>query len=78
MDSITTTTILDRGAKYLGNHPDHLTRRLCLAQILVDARIVRSVEAGVLAFRMWAVPESRNHPLEAIFTIAEAKARERQ
>ena len=75
MDTISTRTILDRGATYLGNHPDHLNKRIALALVLVDARCVRSVEAGILAFRMWALPESRTHQLEAILGLANEKAK---
>lgn len=73
---ITTAMILDRGARYLGNHPDHLSKRIVLAQLLVDARAVRSVEAGVLAFRIWATPGSQEHPVEVLLNLANEKARE--
>lgn len=73
---ITVETILERGAKYLGNHPDHLTRRIVLAQILVDARLVRSIEAGINAFKIWSLPaESRQHPTEVLLGIANEKAK---
>ncbi len=74
MESITTVTILERGAKYLTNHPDALAKRTALAQVLVDARAVRSIEAGVLAFRIWATPGSRDHPIEVLLNLANEKA----
>lgn len=73
---VTTAMILDRGARYLGNHPDHLTKRIVLAQLLVDARAVRSVEAGVVAFRIWATPGSQDHPIEVLLSLANEKAKE--
>lgn len=75
MDTISTRTVLDRGAKYLGNHPDHLNKRIALALVLVDARCVRSVEAGILAFKMWALPEAKKHQVEAILGLANEKAK---
>lgn len=75
MDTINTRTVLDRGATYLGNHPDHLNKRIALALILVDSRHVRSVEAGILAFRLWSLPESRKHTIEAILNLADEKAK---
>ena len=72
---VTTEMILDRGAKYLGNHPDHLTKRIVLAQLLVDARAVRSIDAGVLAFRIWSTPGSQQHPVEVILGLANEKAK---
>lgn len=75
MDTISTRTVLDRGTKYLGNHPDHLNKRIALALVLVDARAVRSVEAGILAFRMWALPEAKRHTIEAILGLANEKAK---
>ena len=71
---ISLTTVLDRGAKYQGNNPDNLTRRIALANLLVDARIVRTTEAGQLLFRIWAAPESRDHPVEALIALANQKA----
>lgn len=73
---ITAAMILERGARYLGNHPDHLSKRIVLAQLLVDARAVRSVEAGVLAFRIWATPGSQDHPVEVLLNLANEKAKE--
>lgn len=75
--NIQVTTILDRGATYLSNHPDHLAKRTALAQLLVDARVVRTIEAGVLAFKIWAEPQSREHPLEVLIDLANEKAAER-
>lgn len=75
MDTIDVSVILDRGAKYLGNHPDHLSKRIAVALVLVDARLVRSPEAGILAFRMWALPQSKKHTPEAILALADEKAR---
>lgn len=74
MESISTRTILDRGAAYLGNHPDHLAKRIVLAQILVDARAVRSIEAGVLAFKIWAVDTARLHTVDVILNLANEKS----
>lgn len=79
---ISLTTVLDRGAKYQGNNPDNLTRRIALANLLVDARIVRTVEAAQLLFRIWAAPEShlkdaegvRQYPVEALVALANQKA----
>ena len=75
METIQTYTLLDRGAQYLGNHPDNLARRIVLAQILVDNRAVSSVQAGILAFKMWAVPQSKTHTIEAILAIANEKVK---
>jgi len=75
MDTIDISVILDRGAKYLGNHPDQLCKRIAVALVLVDFRLVRSVEAGILAFRMWALPDARKHTPEAILALADEKAR---
>jgi len=77
MDTIPTQAILDRGARYLSNLPDDHVRRITLAQLLVDIKAVRTIEAGINAFRLWAVPESRNHPLEVILGIANDKVRTR-
>lgn len=76
MDSITTTTILNRGARYLSNDPIDLAKRLVLAHVLVDARAVRTVEAGVLAFRIWNTPGARTHPIQVILDLANEKAKE--
>lgn len=73
---VTTAMILERGAKYLGNHPDHLSKRIVLAQLLVDARAVRSVEAGIVAFKIWATPGSQIHPVEVLLNLANEKAKE--
>ena len=73
---ITTAMILDRGAKYLGNNQDNFIKRIVLAQLLVDARVVRSIEAGMLAFRIWATPGSHDHPVETILDLANEKAKE--
>lgn len=73
--SITTEMILDRGAKALGNHPDQLTRRILLAQILVEARLVRSVDAAINAFRLWAIPASRQHPTEVLLNLANERTK---
>ena len=78
MDTINVSTVLDRGSTYLGNHPDHLNKRIALALVLVDSRCVKSVEAGILAFKMWALPESRSHPVEAILGLANEKANSRE
>lgn len=76
METIPTSTLLDRGAQYLGNHPDHLARRIVLAQVLVDNRAVKSVEAGVVAFRIWATPGSQDHPVEILLDLANKKTKE--
>lgn len=76
METITTTTILDRGVKYLTNHPDALAKRTALAQVLVDGRVVRSIEAGVLLFKIWAQDNRGDLPLEALIDLANEKAKE--
>lgn len=73
MDTIPTTLILDRGAQYLGNHPDALAKRIALAQLLVDARVVRNVAVGINLFRLWAVPEAIHHDLGTLIEIATAR-----
>jgi hypothetical protein len=75
METISTTTVLERGSKYLGNSPEHLSKRMALAHLLVDARVVRSVDAAILAFRIWAVPESRKYSLDQILALAADKAK---
>jgi hypothetical protein len=75
MDTIQTATILDRGVKYLNNHPDSLVRRTVLAQVLVDARLVRTIEAGVLAFRLWSVPgAAERYDVRAVIQLANERA----
>jgi len=73
METISTTTVLDRGAKCLSNRPDDLVRRITLAQLLVDAKAVRNLDAAVFAFRLWSVPESRQHSVGTILAIANDK-----
>jgi hypothetical protein len=68
------TTLLNRGALYLGNNQDHLAKRIALAQVLVDSRVVRSLDAGLLLFKIWAEPLSRQYSLDALVTLAEEKA----
>lgn len=75
MDTIPTSAVLTRGAASLGNHPDHLVRRSLLAQILVDCRAVKSVEAAILAFRLWAVPQAVEHTVETILRVANERSR---
>lgn len=75
MDTINIDVVLNRGTKYLGNHPDDLSKRIALALLLVDSRCVRTVEAGILAFRLWALPESKAHTIEAILGLANEKAK---
>jgi hypothetical protein len=75
METIPTKTVLDMGAKCLGNHPDDLVRRITLAKLLVESKAVRNIDAGIIAFRLWAVPESRNHPTETILSLANDKVR---
>lgn len=71
---ITLTTILDRGATYLTNNPDHLAKRTVLAQLLVDARVVKTLDAGVLLFKIWSEPLSRDYSLTALVELAHEKA----
>lgn len=71
---ISLTTILDRGATYLTNNPDHLAKRTVLAQVLVDARVVKSLDGGVLLFKIWAEPASRTHTIAALVDLANEKA----
>lgn len=74
MEEISTRTLLARGATYIGNHPDHLAKRIALAQVLVDARLVRSIEAGILVFRIWAAkPAGATVELHTIFNLAHEK-----
>jgi hypothetical protein len=72
--NIELTTILDRGATYLSNHPDHLAKRTALALVLLDARIVKSREAGINLFKIWAEPASRTHTIDALIDLANEKA----
>lgn len=74
METIPTAAILDRGAMYLGNQPDHLAKRVALAQVLVATRCVRSLEAGLLAFKIWAEPTAKNHSVTTILNLADEKA----
>ena len=74
METIPTSAVLSKGASYLGNHPDHLVRRIVLAQILVDCRAVKSIEAGILAFRLWAVPQAVEHTVETILRVANERS----
>lgn len=75
METIPTQTVLDRGAKYLGNHPDDIVRRIALATLLVDAKAARNIEAAVMAFRFWAHPNSRVYTPETILGLANDKVR---
>lgn len=76
MDTITTESVLTRGAKYHGsNDPLDLARRVALAGLLVDNRVVKSIDAAILAFRIWAMPESREHPASAIIALANEKVK---
>jgi hypothetical protein len=74
MNEIQTTSVLDLGAKYQGNHPDNLTRRTTLARLLVDNRVVRSVDAGLLLFRIWTAPDAKTYPLEEVIKLANERA----
>lgn len=75
MDTIDSRIILDAGVASLhANNPDALVRRSAMAALLVSARAVRSVEAGLLAFRIWASPDAKAHPPTRIFDIANEKA----
>lgn len=77
MDNVHIGVILDRGAKYIGgNHPDNLSKRIALAWLLVDLRLVRTVDAGILAFKMWALPQSRKHDPLTIVDLANRKVKE--
>lgn len=69
------TTILDRGATYLSNHPDHLAKRTALALLLVDARVVKSLQAGVTLLKIWAEPKARTHSLQILIDLANEKAK---
>lgn len=71
---ISINTILDRGVTYLTNNPDHLAKRTVLAQLLVDARVVRTLDAGVILFKIWAEPLSRTHTIAALVELANEKA----
>ena len=75
MESIATTAILDRGVQYLGNHQDHLAKRIVLAQLLVDCRAVKSLEAGMLAFRIWAEPSAKQLDVGVILDLANEKVK---
>lgn len=74
METIQTITLLNRGKQYLGNSPDHLAKRIALAQVLVDSRLVKNLDAGLLAFKIWAEPTASAHPVETILSIANTKA----
>lgn len=78
METIPTTLILDRGAKYLGNSQDHLAKRIVLAQVLVDSRAVKSLDAGLLAFKIWAEPTAKNHATAVILNIANERTQKAQ
>ena len=75
METISTAVVLEEGSKNLGNHPDNLVRRTLLAKILVDSRAVKTPEAALAAFKMWAIPESRDHPISAILNIANERSK---
>ncbi len=74
MNEIQTTSVLDLGAKYQGNHPDNLTRRTTLARLRVDNRVVRSVDAGLLLFRIWTSPDAKTYPLDEVIKLANERA----
>lgn len=59
---------------YLGNNQDHLAKRIALAQVLVDCRAVKSLDAGLLAFKIWVEPTAKAHAPSVIFDIANKKA----
>lgn len=76
MNTIETRIILDCGSQNIhNNHPDSLVRRTALASLLVTARAVRSIDAGLLAFRIWAEPTAKDHEPAAILALANEKAR---
>jgi len=76
MNTIDTRVILDCGAQSIhNNHPDALVRRTVLASILMTARAVRSIDAGLLAFRIWADPAAKQHEPAAILALANEKAK---
>lgn len=75
MSTIDTRIILDAGAQNIhNNHPDALIRRSALASLLVAARLVRSIDAGILSFRIWAEPLAKAHPVDTILNLANEKA----
>lgn len=75
MDTIDARVILDAGAAALhGNNPDNLVRRTSLASLLVAARAVKTVDAGIMAFRLWTSPEAKQHAPAFIFNIANERA----
>lgn len=75
MNTIDTRIILDCGSQNIHNmHPDALVRRTTLASLLLAARAVRSIEAGLLAFRIWAEPNAKGHEPATILALANEKA----
>jgi len=75
MDTVETRHILDAGAQSIhNNHPDALVRRTTLAALLVAARAVRDINAGLLAFRIWAEPAAKAHPVATILTLANERS----
>lgn len=76
MLSIDTRVVLDAGAQSLRkNDPDSLVRRTTLAAILVSARVVRNMDAGILSFYIWNDPAAKAHPPSNIFAVANDKSR---
>lgn len=75
METISTAAVLELGSKNLGNHPDNLVRRTILAQLLVASRAVKSIEAGLNAFKLWSVPQSRELNISTILYLANERAK---
>lgn len=76
MNTIDTKVILDCGAQSIhNNHPDALVRRTALASVLVTARAVKSIDAGILAFRIWSEPAAKQHEPAAILALANEKVK---
>lgn len=77
MNMIDTRIVLDAGAQNIhNNHPDALVRRTTLASLLVTARAVKSIDAGLLSFRMWSSPQTREHDPSFVFLAANTRVAE--
>ena len=75
MKTIDTRLVLDAGAQNIhNNHPDALVRRTTLASLLVAARAVRSIDAGIIAFKIWNHPEAKTHSPDTILTLANERS----
>lgn len=70
-DTIQTTEILDMGAKYVfSNHPDHLAKKIVLAQLLVNARHSTDLDSAFLAFKFWSTKEGPGLGTDTILRYA--------